>query len=134
MSDTLQTIDQFYTNILAIQPPTADAQNWATLVDDGILKLSDVSTNFVTSLQAQTSVAPIIILCEAELGRTPHQPGLLYWESTGDSLSQIAQKMAGYPGSIGNDPITRPSFLLAITTNRLKSGKNSPGPSKNVAM
>jgi hypothetical protein len=35
---------------------------------------------------------------------------------------------------LGLDSLSKPSFLLAITISRLKSGKNCPGPSKNVAM
>jgi hypothetical protein len=109
MATTAETIQGYYNNILARTGSVAEVTYWANLVDEGGISLSQIQTDFATSSEAVTNVAPIVEMYEADLGRAPDNAGLTYWvglEESGTSLATIGAAIAGSAESQAHNGFT----------------------------
>jgi S-layer protein len=92
-------IQGYYQSILSRTGTDAEVAGWASLVGSGAVPLAQVQAAFINSYEAATTVAPIVEMYQAALGRVPDQAGLTYWVSVLNSgsmtLAQIGLAFAG---------------------------------------
>ena len=93
-----EAIQGYYDTILNRPGSAAEIGGWAALVDDGAIPLSQVEAAMINSYEVASTVAPIVEMYQAALGRVPDLAGLTYWVTAADNgsltLSQIGVAIA----------------------------------------
>src|SRR5574340_83470 len=90
-------VTSLYQTVLLRTPSSAEVTFWASALDSGTVpSLSALTTDFVTSFEAQTIVDPIVRLYQAFFNHAPDAAGLAYWVGqahNGMDTANIAYQM-----------------------------------------
>ena len=84
-------VNSLYRNVLARDPDANDANAWVSWINEGA-SYDQVTSAFVSSIEVQTFVNPVIRLYEGLLNRAPDAAGLHAWANVlrgGASLTNI---------------------------------------------
>ena len=136
MASPLSTneVTVLFNGILFRAPDAGGLSYWATGLDTGTYTLAQVTTDFITSAEAQTVVDPIVWLYEAAFDRAPDVGGITNWViqvDNGVGAQAIAQGFTGSAEFVADygslNSINPTTFINSLYENVLGRTSDAAG-------